>query len=349
MADHAVQLCIMAGNLLQGKNLPYMRPGGPWGASVRRFEGTANINAYVDYSPRGSSASIASENWGRTFSFSNQFTAFFNPLAVPVNVLKSSGQPPWRSRCLLPLSLQNSNTCLIVCLGWPNVHAGEITVGTRCLKRKSANPIFSDRIWMAKEDTGLKSFSWSFNLLGWSSSCCAAVPGPVCPAWYPAHSLFHCSLKNALRFLTCYVLIFSCSARSSCLAPSFCVQGGCSTLAVSLGVSTSCFAQRYFGVDFASFLRPLLPCNFLLMLAHAFSVNNRVAPFDSRNLALACKLSMCLVIGSTMASASSTLMGVALYAPVTVRRQLFCIMLSLLFIALLCVWVPLGDLQMEEP
>ena len=46
---------------------------------------------------------------------------------------------------------QNMMMCFAVCLCHPHWHAGEVTVGTRRLCKKSARPIFSVRICVARE------------------------------------------------------------------------------------------------------------------------------------------------------------------------------------------------------
>ena len=73
-----------------------------------------------------------------------------------------------------------------------------------------------------------------------------------------------------------------------------------------------------------------MPRKFSAIFLHAEEIIFNWPPAQSRCLACACSMSRYMSIGAINISASSTEMGVALKAPVMVRRQLFCMTESLL-------------------
>src|SRR5579871_1213681 len=92
-----------------------------------------------------------------------------------------------------------------------------------------------------------------------------------------------------------------------------------------------CFAHLPFlspGVAWQALRLPRLPWRLPLIFLHASWMTAVWFELLSRSLAWACRWLRYVSIGITPASASRTLVGVALNAPVIVRRHLFCMTFS---------------------
>ena len=90
------------------------------------------------------SCSAATEYWARSPDLIRRDVTIFSPWAELTRLLKLARDP---GGPLPPKSGRGQNimTCFAVCLCHPHGQAGEVTVGTRCLCKKLAKPIFSVR------------------------------------------------------------------------------------------------------------------------------------------------------------------------------------------------------------
>ena len=186
-------------------------------------------------------------------------------------------------------------TCCEVCLGQPQGHAGVVTVRTRCLCRKSANPIFSVRICVTKELSAFVSDAWIRNPSWLIFSCCAAAEKrdrvPLYLVHCFCHSLNSMSLVTLLLFLVCNFVWLT----NRCCSSGVSHHGG--TRGASFGLSSRS-AQRCLrlpGVGLAALCRPRAPFSFSAIFLHVFCKCFRL-PF-MRHLAFLCRRSKCSGIG----------------------------------------------------